>query len=254
MAPFSVQLIALIGGLITAALAIASQKVVTSFVAYLLVKRKRIFVVGDRIKIGGLRGDVISIGFLHTRLLEFGQPEAVNEQEEPGMWVRARQYSGRIVTVTNDKVFDEAVYNYSDQFPFLWEEVHLPIRYDADQPRTEQILLRAASDATRAFRDNARRAIQTFNEKYGVQMEDPDPHVYWRLTDNWLELRVRFVVPERGARDVKDRLARQVVRDLTDAHIEVASATLEITGVPPLRLQRLSQDSHGHQDTQTKAS
>ena len=89
MNSLGVQLIALIGGLITAALAIASQKLVTSFASYLLIRRKRIFSVGDRIKIGALRGDVLSIGFLHTRLLEIGQPNDVNEQEEPGMWVRA---------------------------------------------------------------------------------------------------------------------------------------------------------------------
>jgi len=83
----NVQLVAVIEGLITAALAIASQKVVTSFAGYLLIKRKCIFCVGDRITIGDVRGDVLSIGYLHTRLLEFGQPQEVNQQEEPGMWV-----------------------------------------------------------------------------------------------------------------------------------------------------------------------
>jgi len=233
-----VQLIALIGGLITAALAIASQKLVTSFASYLLIRRKRIFSIGDRIKIGALRGDVLSIGFLHTRLLEIGQPNDVNEQEEPGMWVRARQFSGRVITVTNDKVFDDAVYNLTYEFPFLWEEIHVPVPYGADHARAEHILLDAAIEATREIADAARPAIRAFNEKYHVAMEQPDPHVYWRTTDNWLELTVRFVVPERGVRDIKDRMSRQIVREFASAHIEVASATIEVTGVPPLKLER----------------
>jgi small-conductance mechanosensitive channel len=239
----SVQLLALVGGLITAALAIATQKLVTSFASYLLIRRKRIFAVGDRIKIGALSGDVISLGFLHTRLLEMGQPSDVNRQEEPGMWVRARQFSGRIVTVTNDRVFDEAVYNFSHEFPFIWEEIHLPVPYKADHARAEHILLDAALGATSEVCDAARPAIRAFNEKYAAAMEQPEPRVYWRLADNWLELTVRFVVPERGVRDIKDRMSRQIVRELADAGIEVASTTLEITGLPPLQLQRASMPS-----------
>ena len=238
MDPLSVQLIALVGGLVTAALAIATQKLVTSFASYLLIRRKHIFAVGDRIKIGALSGDVISIGFLHTRLLEMGQPPDVNAQEEPGMWVRARQFSGRIVTVTNDKVFDEAVYNFTREFPFIWEEIHLPVPYKADHARAEHILLDAAIEATRQVCDAARPAIHAFNAKYGAAMEQPDARVYWRLTDNWLELTVRFVVPERGVRDIKDRMARQIVRALADAGIEVASTTLEITGLPPVDVRQ----------------
>ena len=240
MNSLNVQVVALVGGLLTAALAIASQKVVTSFVSYLLITRKRIFSVGDRIKIGGLRGDVLSIGLLHTRLLEFGQPEEVNEQEEPGMWVRARQCSGRILTVTNDKVFDEAVYNYSRDFPYLWEEMHLPIRYADDHARAEHILLEAAIDATAAFCDAARAAILAFNARYSAVMEDPAPKVYWRLTDNWLELTVRFVVPERGVRDIKDRMARYILRELAAAHIEVASTSFAIVGAPPIEIRRVA--------------
>jgi small-conductance mechanosensitive channel len=236
--PLSVQLVALIGGLLTAALAIATQQIVTSFASYVLIKRKRIYAVGERIKIGALRGDVLSIGFLHTRLLEIGQPADVNEQEEPGMWVRAWQFSGRIVTVTNAKVFEDAVYNFTHEFPFLWEEIHVPLPYDGDHARAEHIMLDAAIHATRDVCDTARPAIRAFNENYRAVMEQPDPRVYWRLTDNWLELTVRFVVPERGVRDIKDRMTRQIVREFGDAHIDIASATIEVTGVPPLKLER----------------
>ena len=140
--------------------------------------------------------------------------------------------------MTNDKVFDDAVYNLTYEFPFLWEEIHVPVPYGADHARAEHILLDAAIEATREIADAARPAIRAFNEKYHVAMEQPDPHVYWRTTDNWLELTVRFVVPERGVRDIKDRMSRQIVREFASAHIEVASATIEVTGVPPLKLER----------------
>src|ERR1700710_662603 len=57
-------------GLITAGLAVALQRVITSFAAYLIILRGKIFNVGDRITIGGVRGDVIALDFMQTTVLE----------------------------------------------------------------------------------------------------------------------------------------------------------------------------------------
>jgi small-conductance mechanosensitive channel len=44
------------------------------------------------------------------------------------------------VTITNDKIFDEPVYNYSREFPYVWEEMQIPVSYNADRSHAEQIL------------------------------------------------------------------------------------------------------------------
>src|SRR5205085_1138178 len=103
-------------GVLTAGAAFALQKAITSLAGYFLILRGDIFTVGDRIVMGGVRGDVIALGFLRTTILEMGQPSGDDDQAVP-MWVQARQYTGRIVTVTNGAVFDEPVYNYSRDFP-----------------------------------------------------------------------------------------------------------------------------------------
>jgi small-conductance mechanosensitive channel len=107
-------------GLLGAGLAFALQKVVTAFAGYLVILRGNTFTVGDRITMGGVRGDVISLGFLQTRLMEMGEPPDAQSQSNPS-WIRARQYTGRVVSVTNDKVFEEPIYNYTREFPFIWE-------------------------------------------------------------------------------------------------------------------------------------
>jgi small-conductance mechanosensitive channel len=216
-------------GLATAGIAIAAQKAVTSFAGYLVIMRGKTFTVGDRIKMGGVRGDVIALGFLQTRVMEMGQPREVNEQEDPGMWVRARQFSGRIVTITNDKIFDEPVYNYTREFPFIWEELHVPLPYRADRGRAEQILLDAVRAASEEFSRDAVGARQRLEKKYGLEHESLDPRVFWTLTDNWLELTVRFVVPEHGIREIKDRVARRVITEFDRSGLEVGSSTMEVT-------------------------
>ncbi|MBA2453327.1 MAG: mechanosensitive ion channel family protein, partial [Chloroflexia bacterium] len=68
-----------------------------------------------------------------------------------------------------------------------------------------------------------------------------EPKVYWRITDNWLELTVRFVVHERGIRDLKDAASRDILAALDEAGIGIASATYDIVGFPTLRVRNESQ-------------
>lgn len=75
-------------GLVTAGLAFALQKVVTAFAGYLVI-------VGERTTMGGVRGDVISLGFLQTTIMEMGQPESV-QNADPATWVGGRQYTERL--------------------------------------------------------------------------------------------------------------------------------------------------------------
>src|SRR3954467_419496 len=144
--------LATMAGLIGAGLAFALQKAVTAFAGYLVILRGRTFTVGDRITMGGVRGDVIALGFLQTRIMEMGEPPDVQNSDRAS-WVRARQYTGRVVTVTNDKLFDTPIYNYTREFPFIWEEIKIPISYGTDRRRAEQILLECAAAATDRIED-----------------------------------------------------------------------------------------------------
>ena len=127
-------------GLLGAGLAFAMQKVVTSFAGYFVILRGKTFNVGDRIQMGGVRGDVIALRFIQTVVMEMGQPPAV-QQDDPGMWVHSRQYSGRIVTISNSEIFEQPVYNYTQDFPYIWEEMLFPISFKDDRNRAEQIIL-----------------------------------------------------------------------------------------------------------------
>ena len=166
-----------------------------------------------------------------------GQPPAIESGTDPAMWVRSRQYTGRVVTVSNDKIFDEPVYNYTRDFPYIWEEMRLPITFGADRGRAERILLEAAGRHAVPAGEMSREALEEMQRRYVMKAADIKPRVYFRLTDNWLELTVRFVVRDHGIREVKDAMSRDIVEALDEAGIGVASATLEIVGLPPVRVQ-----------------
>ena len=223
-------------GLVGAGLAFALQKVITSFAGYFVILRGKTFNVGDRITMGGVRGDVIALNFIQTVIMEMGQPPSV-QSADPEMWVQSRQYSGRIVTVTNSKIFEEPVYNYTRDFPFIWEEMHIPISYNDDRNVVENILLNAASKETVKIEEIAAPTLKMLEDKFSIQSADIEPRVYVRLTDNWVELTVRFLCRDHDIRGLKDRMSREIIGNLDIAKIGIASSTYDIVGLPPIRVQ-----------------
>jgi small-conductance mechanosensitive channel len=217
-------------GLVSAGLAFALQKVVTSFAGYFVIIRSRVFIIGERITMGGVRGDVIEIGFLKTTLMEMG-----DATQGSTVWVRGRQYTGRIVTVTNDKVFDEPVFNSTREFPFVWEEIQIPITYAADRRRAESILLGAARGETADVQLEAEPFRRKLNHEFHLDLESLEPHVYYRITDNWLELSLRFLSRDRYTREAKDRISRAILQGFDEAGIGIASTTIDIVAFPPVR-------------------
>ncbi len=208
-------------GLATAGLAFAMQEVVGAVAGWFNIVSGRIFRVGDRIQMGGVRGDVIDITPLRTKVMEIGGDTQTDS------WVRGRQYTGRIVAISNKATFTEPVFNYSAAFDFIWEELTVPVAHRSDWRTAEQII----AEEARLVSDSkgARQAIAEMARSYPVPRAEVEPRVFTRATDNYMELSARFVVPVRTARTAKDEMTRRVVERLADAGIEVASATEEVT-------------------------
>jgi small-conductance mechanosensitive channel len=223
-------------GLVTAGLAFALQKVITSFAAYVVILRGRTFTIGDRIAMAGVRGEVIALGFIQTTIMEMGQspPE---QADAPSVWVKSRQFTGRVVTVTNDKIFDQPVYNYTHEFPYLWEEMTLPIAFKDDRKAAEKIMLEIAQRHTEKVSEMGAAALEKMRRHYTLLTADTKPRVYFRITDNWLELSLRFIARASGTRDMKDKMSREILSAFEDAGIGIASATYDIVGLPPIRVE-----------------
>ena len=224
-------------GLMTAGLAFALQQVITSIAGYFVILRGATFTVGDRISMGGVRGDVIQLGFIQTTIMEMGQPPTV-QAADPAMWVKSRQFTGRIVTVSNSKIFAEPVFNYTQEFPYIWEEMVIPITYQTNRDKVENILLTAACKHAVDPHLLEKAAKDAMEDRFGLKTADMEPRVYFRITDNWLELTVRFVVPTHGIRSVKDLISRDLVAAFDEAGIGIASATYDIVGFPSINIRR----------------
>jgi small-conductance mechanosensitive channel len=223
-------------GLVTAGLAFALQRVVTAIAGYFIILRNNVFHIGDRIVMGGVRGDVMKLGFTQTTIMEMGQPPSV-QAADPAMWVRGRQYTGRLVTVSNAMIFEEPIFNYTREFPYVWEEINIPVEYRADRRRVESILLEVASRHTVTTAALSEPVLREFQQRYFLKPFEIGPRVYYRITDNWLEISVRFIVEGWGIREIKDAMTRDILEKLDEAGIGIASQTIDLVNFPLLRVK-----------------
>ncbi len=207
-------------GLATAGLAFAMQEVIGAVGGWFNIVMGRIFRVGDRIQMGGVRGDVIDITPLRTKVLEIGS------ESDKATWVKGRQFTGRIVAISNKATFTEPVFNYSAAFDYIWEELTVPVGHDSDWDQAERILEEEARRVSAT--EGASRAMHEMASRYPLPKAEVEPRVFARATDNYMELSARFVVPVRTARTTKDTMTRKVVDRLAEAGIEVASTSQDI--------------------------
>jgi small-conductance mechanosensitive channel len=198
------------------------QEVIGALAGWFNILSGGVYRVGDRVQLGGVRGDVIDITPLRTKLMEIGSSDPGS-----GAWVRGRQYTGRIVAISNKASFTEPVYNYSAAFEFIWEELTVPVGFDEDWREAERIIAEEARAISSS--DMARAAIEEMVRRYPVARTDVEPRVFARATDDYLELSARFVVPVREARRLKDQMTRRILDRLAAADIPVASTTADVT-------------------------
>jgi small-conductance mechanosensitive channel len=208
-------------GFAAAGIAFAMQEVIGAIAGWFNVTSGRIYRIGDRVELGGVRGDVIDITLLRTKMLEIGSAE------DDKTWVKGRQHTGRIVAISNKATFTSPVYNFSAIFEFIWEELTVPIAYRSDWHEAETIIQEEAVRASAS--EGARSAISAMERRYPIPHAEVEPRVFVRATDNWMELSARFVVPVREARTAKDAITRRIRDRLDEARIEIASETEDVT-------------------------
>ena len=154
-----------------------------------------------------------------------GQPPSADE--DPSVWVNSRQYTGRLVTITNGVIFSEPVYNYSSDFPYIWEEIAVPIAYDEDRTPWNRSCCGPPAHAV-VDDPTAHQALDRMRPPRHVRWHPSNLQVFWRLTDNHWNCLCDSVVPGPRVCQVKDAISREILAGL-DAHkITIASATYDI--------------------------
>jgi len=74
--------------------------------------------------------------------------------------------------------------------------------------------------------------VKRLEDRFGIDAGEIDPRVFWRITENWLELTVRFLGPDHGIRKIKDQMTREIMTEFKKAHILIAAVRQEGVTMP----------------------
>lgn len=205
-------------GVAGAGIAFSLQEVIASVAGWIAISFGGSYSTGDRIQLGGIRGDVIDVSVLRTTLMEIGE------------WVKGDLYTGRIVRVANSFVFKEPVFNYSGDFPFLWDEITLPVRYGSDWKLTRKMLRELVDEVLVGYANQVKDSWQGMVRHYRVEDANVEPMITLHPTDNWIEFTVRYVVDYRKRRWMRDHLFTRILEEIdkSDNRIRLASSTVEV--------------------------
>ena len=214
-------------GLIAAGIAVALQDLFKSLAGGMILLISRPYKVGDRIQINKKEGDVIDIDLLYTTILEIKE------------WVGGDQATGRLTVIPNYFVISSQIDNYTKDNEFIWDEIKIPITYESDWKGAIKIMKDIASKETRETMKMAEKDISKIQEKYYFSGRGIEPEIFVALTDNWVELTVRYVTHIRKRRSLKADISRLILEKIEKSkNIKIASTTLSIVDIPDIKMKK----------------
>lgn len=212
-------------GMIGAGLTLSVQESVLCLAGWLLILTRKPFDLGDRVEIGGHLGDVVDVRVFYTSLLEVGG------------WCAGEQSTGRIVHLPNSLFFRGASINYSQGFPFVWNEVTVVVTFESDWELAKEILLEWAQVEADKIETEVKRHLSSGQEKIPILYRRLSPIVYTTIADHGVALSLRHLSPIRARRGAIHSVSEHVLQRFAEEDgVELAYPTTRFfTPGPPAR-------------------
>lgn len=208
-------------GLLGVGVGFALRELIQSLFGWLVITFGHLYKPGDRIKLGGVMGDVIDIGPLTTTLMECGD------------WVQSDLYNGRVIYLPNNFVLREQVLNYTEDFPYLWDEIVIPVRTDCDHRLARQIIQQVGEQVQTDTIAAARQHWSNFILHHRTEDAQLAVVVTMSFDANWIEFTLRYLTDYARRRGTKDKLFTAILDafEQTGGKVAVAAPVMRITEV-----------------------
>src|SRR6202041_2759484 len=201
-------------GVAGAGVAVALQDVLASIAGAFSIGFSKLFTVGDRVQIGDIRGDVIDIGLLRTTLMETGN------------WVSKDMYNGRIARIPNSAVLKGPVFNYSQGFQFIWDEIKVVFTITSDCQFAKEMLTRIAKEVIGDYLAEAQTSWKAVSDYYETASPSLKPAITLTVNGGNLEFLVSYIVDYTKRTTAQDQLFTKIVQEVanSDGRLQWGSA------------------------------
>src|SRR5690554_4555926 len=150
---------------IAVAFVVATKELILCFTGSILKSGSRSFVLGDRIQVKDLRGDVIDQTLLATTILEVG----------PGK--NMHQRTGRRIVIPNALFVSEPVVNESFTTHYDFHVFTVPFKREDNWQAAQAALLESANRHCADYLEQARRYMQRMSDHRGINVPSAEPRV-----------------------------------------------------------------------------
>ena len=209
-------------GLVSAAIVISLQDVCISFFGWSVIMVSRKFIIGDRLEIEGVRGDVLDIQLLRTTLLE------VNN------WLGVDQPTGRVAVIPNSFVFRSKVFNYSHGHPYIWGKIEVTTTYSTPVADAMALFQKALEEESKEDFADAQRGATVMQQRYGVEDAEYEPKIYTRIADSGITFSLLYVSHYRDTSASRNRINLRLIAELEkNKDIQLAYNTLAVLASAP---------------------
>lgn len=187
-------------GIVAAAFTFIFQTPVLSLVGWIYLSMGRIYTTGDRIRLGNIKGDVIDVSPLRTKLLEVG-----------GEYVQADLPSGRIATFPNSMLLTDEIINYSKYFPYIFADVPFHLTYETDFTFVFKLVRDTLTKHLKKDRKNMEDSFKRLMRRFSVK-DDFEP-IKFNITPSWtwIEFRVTFPLDPKQQSDVLTKVTKDIL-------------------------------------------
>lgn len=195
-------------GLVSAGLVIVLREPVQDIAAFLFILWKHPFRLGDRIEVNGVKGDVVDQGLFKVSLMEIGE------------WVEADQSTGRVVHVSNHKVFTGNVYNYTGGFKYIWNEVPVHLMFESNWRKAKEILQQIAERHSLDIAVKAEFEVREAAANYYLNYSKLTPTVYTQIKEFAIVLTIRYLTDPKQRRTTM-QLIHEDILEMFDLHKDI---------------------------------
>ncbi|TXC76264.1 mechanosensitive ion channel domain-containing protein [Luteibaculum oceani] len=214
--------IGIVVGVAGAGITFALQEPIMSVAGWLHILINSPISVGQRVKIGDVQGDIIDIGVLSTTIMEMGD------------WVDGDLFNGRIVSLSNSYVFKEPIHNYSGEYPFLWDEIIIPVRTECNYLLAQEKFQEVLEEICGSYAKASEMQWKLLANKFRVEEANVQPSIFLRFDENWISFTLRYIVDYKKRRSTKHQLYSRILQEVAKhpTEIKIATSSIEISHYP----------------------
>jgi small-conductance mechanosensitive channel len=194
-----------IAGLLTVAIGWALQKPISGVVAWLILITRRPFIIGDRVIISNVKGDISNITLTHIYL------------DEVGGTIEGEERSGRTVMIPTSLIFEKEIINYTRSDDYILDEITTAITYESNLEKAEKIMLSSVSKIMKPLWDDFPKRIHK------------EPHNRLLFKDSGIDVTVRYYTIATKRNEISTKIRRDIFNQIRETNdVEIAYPHTEV--------------------------